>query len=231
MKVDRIWKKRKRDDLFDDVFTMEKKTKVFGELSAKPSLPQGLVDRATDIVKASNPNTSTFCKHNLTTTLKTPYRQETYQERLSLKFNDAWNSATNIHIPRSSTTTNANSDSTAKDSGPGSSLIDEQGCLTTEDEDGLPDEDEEEIADLLEREENARSNERLKTVTVSLKDIIRKELVTCKVDHDPDKPRLTVSAADKLVDILLEKQDTLTNATDELACIARKTILLVRHWC
>ena len=132
MKVDRIWKKRKRDDLFDDVFTIEKKTKVLGELSAKPSLPQGLVDRATEIVKTSNPNTSNFHKHNLTTTLKTPYRQETYQERLSLKFNDAWDSATNIHIPRSSTTTttnitNTNSDSTANDSGPGSSLIGEQG--------------------------------------------------------------------------------------------------------
>ncbi|KAG9067268.1 hypothetical protein KI688_012050 [Linnemannia hyalina] len=212
------------DDLFDDIFTIEKKTKVFGELSAKPSLPQGLVDRATEIVKTSNPNTSNFHKHNLTTTLKTPYRQETYQERLSLKFNDAWDSATNIHIPCSSTTTNitnTNSDSTANDSGPGSSLIGEQGCLTTEDE--------EEIADLLEREEKVRSTERLKTVTVSLKDIIRKELVASKVDHDPDKPGLKVSVADKLVEILLEKQDTLTNATDELACIARKTSLLVRH--
>lgn len=49
------------------------------------------------------------------------------------------------------------------------------------------------------------------------------------MDHDPDKK--PVSAADKLVDILLEKQDTLTNATDELACIARKTTLLVKHWC
>ncbi|KAG9071356.1 hypothetical protein KI688_005567 [Linnemannia hyalina] len=222
------------DDLFDDVFTIEKKTKVLGELSAKPSLPQGLVDRATEIVKTSNPNTSNFHKHNLTTTLKTPYRQETYQERLSLKFNDAWDSATNIHIPRSSTTTttattnitNTNLDSTANDSGPGSSLIGEQGCLTTEDEEELPEEDEEEIADLLEREEKVRSTERLKTVTVSLKDIIRKELVTSKVDHDTDKPGLKVSAADKLVDILLEKQDTLTNATDELACIARKTSLL-----
>ncbi|KAG9061084.1 hypothetical protein KI688_007713 [Linnemannia hyalina] len=116
------------DDLFGDVFTIEKKTKVSGELSVKPSLPQGLVDRATEIVKTSNPNTSSFHKHNLTTTLKTSYRQETYQERLSLKFNDAWDSATNIHTPRSSTTTtattatnitNTNSDSTANDSGLG----------------------------------------------------------------------------------------------------------------
>ncbi|KAG9063538.1 hypothetical protein KI688_004422 [Linnemannia hyalina] len=160
------------DDLFDDVFTIEKKTKVLGELSAKPSLPQGLVDRATEIVKTPNPNTSNFHKHNLTTTLKTP-------------------------------------------------------LLTTEDEEELPEEDEEEIADLLEREEEVRSTERLKTVTVSLKDIIRKELVASIVDHDPDKPGLKVSAADKLVDILLEKQGTLTNATDELACIARKTSLLL----
>ncbi|KAK3806528.1 MAG: hypothetical protein J3R72DRAFT_530723 [Linnemannia gamsii] len=225
MKVERMWKKRKRDELFDDVFTIEKKTKVLDELSEKRSLPQGLVDRATEIVQTSNPNSSTFHKHNLTRTLKTPYRQEKYQERLALKFNEAWNSAITIHIPRYSATTtttitnttNTNSDSTAKDSGPGSALIDEQDCLALEDE--------EEIADLLEREEKVRSTKSLKTVTVSLKDIIRKELVASKVDQDPDKE--PVSAADKLVDVLLGKQDILTNATDELACIARKTTLLL----
>ena len=199
MKVERMWKKRKRDDLFDDVFTIEKKTKVLDELSEKRSLPQGLVDRATEIVDIK-PNSSTFHKHNLTTTLKTPFRQERYQERLALKFNDAWNSATTIHIPRSSTTTttttnttNTNSDSTAKDSGPGSALIDEQGCLTIDGEEELPEKDEEEIADLLEREEKARSTKRLKTVTVSLKDIIRKELVASKVDHDSDKKPVSAS--------------------------------------
>ncbi|KAK3843434.1 MAG: hypothetical protein J3R72DRAFT_383384 [Linnemannia gamsii] len=229
MKVERMWKKRKRDELFDDVFTIEKKTKVLDELSEKRSLPQGLVDRATEIVQTSNPNSSTFHKHNLTATLKTPYRQEKYQERLALKFNEAWNSAITIHIPRSSATTtttttttitnttNTNSDGTAKDSGPGSALIDVQDCLALEDE--------EEIADLLEREEKVRSTKSLKTVTVSLKDIIRKELVASKVDQDPDKE--PVSAADKLVDVLLGKQDILTNATDELACIARKTTLLL----
>lgn len=126
MRVERMWKKRKRDDLFDDIFTIEKKTKVLDELSEKRSLPQGLVDRATEIVQTSNPNSSTFHKHNLTTTLKTPFRQERYQESLALKFNDAWNSATTIHIPRSSTTTpttttnatNTNSDSTVRTQDP-----------------------------------------------------------------------------------------------------------------
>lgn len=226
MKAERMWKKRKRDEPFDDVFTIEKKTKMLGELSAKPSLPQGLVDRATEIVKVSNPNTSTFYKHNLTTTLKTSFRQERYQERLLLKFDDAWNSATDMYIPHSSTTININTTTTNI----GSALIDDQGCLTTEDEDELPEEDEQEIANLLEREENVRSTKRLKALTVSLKDIVRKELVTSEVDDDPDKlPGVKVSAADKLVEILLEKQDILSNATDELTCIARKTTLLVSH--
>ncbi|KAF8924059.1 hypothetical protein BGZ58_002198 [Dissophora ornata] len=100
-----------------------------------------------------------------------------------------------MHIPRSSTTINTTTNT-------GSALIDDQGCLTTEDEDELPEEDEEEIADLLEREEKVRSTKRLKTATVSLKDIIRKEPVASEVDDDPDKlPGLKVSAADKLPSI------------------------------
>lgn len=87
------------------------------------------------------------------------------------------------------------------------------------------------IADLMEREAKERETKRLRTVTVPLKDIIRKELLDCAVDRAcSEEPKKVITAADKIHTILKEKQETLTNAVDELACIARKTTLLVRHW-
>jgi len=216
-----MWRKRKRTDAFDDVFTAQKKAAAFDALRGKSSLPQGLVDRATDIVKTSQPNTESFFKHNLTTQLDTPYRQEQYRESLRLNFDEAWAAATNLHNPNA----------TAQ-AGSGSSIVVSQGGMTAgESGDYLPDEDEDDIAVLMEREAKERETKRFQTVTVPLKDIIRKELLDYAVDQDcSGKPEKVVTAANKMHTILKEKQETLTNAVDELACIARKTTLLVRHW-
>ncbi|KAF9147805.1 hypothetical protein BG015_010498 [Linnemannia schmuckeri] len=181
--VERMWRKLKRTKAFDDVFTAQKKAAAFDALRGKPSLPQGLVDRAIGIVKTSRPNTDTFFKHNLTTQLDTPYRQEQYRESLRLNFDKEWTAATNLHNPNA----------TAQP-GSGSSTVVSQGGMTAgESEDYLPDEDEDNIADLMERETKERGMKRLRTVTVPLKDIIRKERLDCSVDQDC-KEYINVSA-------------------------------------
>jgi hypothetical protein len=60
--VDRIWKKRKRDEMFDDVFifTQEKRAATLVALSDKGRLLAGLVDRATSLVKSSYPTLQIF---------------------------------------------------------------------------------------------------------------------------------------------------------------------------
>lgn len=114
------------------MFTAQKKAAAFDTLRGKSFLPQGLVDRATDIVKTSHPNTDTFFKHNLTTQFDTPYRQEQYRESLRLNFDEAWTAATNLHNPNATT-----------HAGSGSSTVVSQGGMTAgESGDYLPDEDE-----------------------------------------------------------------------------------------
>ncbi|KAF8930191.1 hypothetical protein BGZ47_000700 [Haplosporangium gracile] len=156
--VERMRMKRKRTEAFDDVFTAQKAA-AFDALRGRPSVPQELVDRATDIVKTSHPNTDTFFKHNLTTQLHTPYRQEQYRESLRLNFDEAWTAATNLHNPNA----------TAQ-AGSGTSTLVSQGDMTAgESGDYLPDEDEDGIADLMEGEAKERETKRLRTVTVPLK--------------------------------------------------------------
>jgi hypothetical protein len=226
--VDRLWRKRKRTETFEDVYCEQKKSATLELLSGKPSLPQGLVDRATDIVKSTHPNTDTFHKHNLTTQLDTSYRQEQYRNSLRTNFNDAWNAATSRQNPdRNAATSHQNSDiNIEKFNG---ALVDQGGMAVDDSGNLLLDEDEAAISEMIEREAREREKKRLLTVTVPLKDIIRKELhhTTVVVQESNDKPGKEMTAAQKMHDVLRIKQEVLTNAVDELACLVRKTTLLV----
>lgn len=161
--VDRAWKKRDREETFDDVFTPEKKAATLDTLSNKGALPAGLADRATNLVKSSYHNTDTFSKHNLTSTLKTPQRQQQYQTSLTRTFDSAWATSIDRHSPSTTTT----SQLAAGDIEPGISLstaLDQGGLLSEDQEDTLPDEDEERISELMAREAKDRETKRLKTV-------------------------------------------------------------------
>ncbi|KAG0064077.1 hypothetical protein BGZ90_002382 [Linnemannia elongata] len=226
--VDRLWRKRKRTETFEDVYCEQKKSATLESLSGKPSLPQGLVDRATDIVKSTYPNTDTFRKHNLTTQLDTLYRQEQYRNSLRTNFNDAWNTAISRPNPeRNPATSHQNSDINIENFN--EALVEQGGLAVDNSGDLLPDGDEAAISEMIEREAREREKKRLLTVTVPLKDIIRKELhqTTVVVQESNDNPGKEMTAAQKMYDVLRSKQEILTNAVDELACLVRKTTLLL----
>ncbi|KAG0304409.1 hypothetical protein BGZ97_001514 [Linnemannia gamsii] len=97
-------------------------------------------------------------------------------------------------------------------------MIVEQGETSSEGrEETLPEGDEESISEEMAREAKVRETKRLRTVTVPLKNIVRKELAQQKVYGSPEDLEKETMAADKLHETLQNKQVILTNAVDELA--------------
>jgi hypothetical protein len=241
--VQKLWKDKRKRDTFEDVYTEVKKQATVKKVMEASKVPPGLVDDAFDLIVASPLDTSTFHKHNLTTQIDSPSRLALFRQSLTSNFNAAWDHAVSSQRavinastePRQSTSTTVHPLSVpfagSTCTPPNAHAGDRESLMDSID--SLPEEDEEEISAMMEKDAKDRATKRLRTITVQLKDIVRADLLTEIVDDEStdevtEKSAKRDTAYEKCLKLLGEKQLTLTNAFDELAFLGRKTTLVVR---
>ncbi|KAF9129094.1 hypothetical protein BG015_004238 [Linnemannia schmuckeri] len=190
--------------------------------------PPGLNDDAVKKVKEGCDNTETFKKENLNLLLDTETRQGLYRDSVRKVFKAIWGVAILPYQPQPTL------GGAPDDGGPGSSTS-TMGAGSAGPTNDAAEEflqmDEDEIFSMVETEAKAREQKRLRAVTVSLKDIVRQELLNMKTvreskDESLEGPEKVTTAFAEMVRILREKQEVLANATNELACLGRKTTIL-----
>jgi hypothetical protein len=141
-------------------------------------VPPGLNDDAVKKVKEGCDNSETFKKANLNILLDTDTRQGLYRNSVRKVFEATWNAAILPYRPQPTTGGALN------DGGPGSSTM-TMGARPAGPNDNAAEEfpqlDEDEIFNMMEAEAKAREQKQLRTVTVSLKDIVRQELQDMKI--------------------------------------------------
>ncbi|KAF9538417.1 hypothetical protein EC957_006764 [Mortierella hygrophila] len=227
-KVAGFWRNKRKKDSPDDVFTAAKKKKTLDGMVAG-RVPPGLNDEAVKKVKEGCDSTETFKKENLNLILDTGTRQSLYRDSVRKVFEATWDVAILPYQPQPTI------DGAPDDGGSGSSTS-TMGAgparRTGDAAEGFQRMDEDEIFSMVEAESKAREQKRLRTVTVSLKDIVRQELLDMKIvreskDESSEGPEQVTTAFAEMIRILREKQEVLANATDELACLGRKTTILM----
>ncbi|KAK3836849.1 MAG: hypothetical protein J3R72DRAFT_449917 [Linnemannia gamsii] len=192
-------------------------------------VPPGLNDDAVKKVKEGCDNTGTFKKENFNLLLDTETRQGLYRDSVRKVFEANWDVAILPYQPQPTIggapddggSSSSNSTMGAGPSGPTGDAAEEFQQM-----------DEDDIFSIVEAEAKAREQKRLWTVTVSLKDIVRQELLDMKIvreskDESLEGPEQVTTAFAEMNRIFQEKQEILANATDELACLGRKTTILV----
>ncbi|OAQ23204.1 hypothetical protein K457DRAFT_1824833 [Linnemannia elongata AG-77] len=218
-KVAGFWKNKRKKDSADEVFTAAKKKKTL-DVMLDGRVPPGLNDDAVKKVKEACDNTETFKKENLNILLDTDTRQGLYRDSVRKVFEATWNVAI---LPYQLQPTIGGA---PDDGGPGSSTL-TMGTRPAGPNDDAAEEfpqiDEDELVIMVEAEAKAREQKKLRTVTVSLKDIVRQELL----DMEIQGPEQVTTAYSEMIRIFREKQEILANATDELACLGRKTTILM----
>ncbi|KAF9111050.1 hypothetical protein BGX30_007795, partial [Mortierella sp. GBA39] len=195
-------------------------------------VPPGLNDNAVKKVKEGCDNTETFKKENLNLLLDTETRQGLYRDSVRKVFEATWDVAILPYQPQPTiggAPDDGGSGSSTSTMGAGPAGPTEPTDDTTEDFQQM---DEDEIFSMVEAEAKAQEQKRLRTVTVSLKDIVRQELLDMRIvreskDESLEGPELVTTAFAEMIRILREKQEILANATDELACLGRKTTILM----
>lgn len=221
--------KRRKQYTPSEVFTDAKKRKIMdGMLNGR--VPAGLNDSAVERVKTGCNDTATFKKCNLTTIVDTTARKSLYSDSVKSVFGPFWDATILQYDPQGNMTDT--------DGDPGSSTVTMGAGMVEEADDSMgefPHMDEEKLGTLTEADAEAWEQKRSKTVTVRLQDIVREELLKGEIDSEPmseSSKNLDEKSTDyeKVVKILIRIQDVLTNAVDELTCLGRKTILLVRYF-
>jgi hypothetical protein len=228
-KVAGFWRNKRKKDSADDIFTAAKKKKTLDGM-VEGRVPPGLNDDAVKKVKEGCGNTETFKKENLNLLLDTETRQGLYRDSVRKVFEATWDVAILPYQPQPTI-------GGAPDDGGSGSSTSTMGAGPAGPADDAAEEfqqmDEDVIFSMVKAEAKAREQKRLRTVTVSLKDIVRQELLDMKIvqeskDESLEGPEQVTTAFAEMIRILREKQEILANATDELACLGRKTTILVR---
>ncbi|KAF9536905.1 hypothetical protein EC957_009424 [Mortierella hygrophila] len=192
-------------------------------------VPPGLNDEAVKKVKEGCDSTETFKKENLNLLLDTGTRQSLYRDSVRKVFEATWDIAILPYQPKPTI-------GGAPDDGGSGSSTSTMGAGPARRTGDAAEEfrrmDEDEIFSMVEAESKARDQKRLRTVTVSSKDIVRQELLDMKMvreskDESLEGPEQATTAFAEMIRILQEKQEVLANATDELACLGRKTTILM----
>ncbi|KAK3839700.1 MAG: hypothetical protein J3R72DRAFT_447381, partial [Linnemannia gamsii] len=191
-------------------------------------VPPSLNDDAVKKVKEGCDSTGTFKKENLNLLLDTETRQSLYRDSVRKVFEATWDVAILPYQPQPTIggapydggSSSGNSTMGAGPSGPTGDAAEEFQQM-----------DEDEIFSIVEAEAKAWEQKRLRTVTVSLKDIVRQELLDMKIvreskDESLEGPEQVTTAFAEMIRIFQEKPEILANATDELACLCRKTTIL-----
>ncbi|KAK3846026.1 MAG: hypothetical protein J3R72DRAFT_520738 [Linnemannia gamsii] len=230
-KVAGFWRNKRKKDSADDVFTAAKKKKTLDGM-VEGRVPPGLNDDAIKKVKEGCDNTGTFKKNNLNLLLDKETRQGLYRDSVRKVFEATWDVAI---LPYQSQPTIGE----APDDGGSGSSSSTMGAGPAGPTDDAAEEfqqmDVDEIFNMVEAEAKAREQKRLRTVTVSLKGIVRQELLDMKIvreskDESLVGPEQVTTAFAEMIRIFQEKQEILANATDEFACLGRKTTILMSQY-
>ncbi|KAF9094172.1 hypothetical protein BGX23_002386 [Mortierella sp. AD031] len=212
LEVGRLVKKRRKHQPLEDVFSQNKKQDTLLKMKSCGRVPANLNDRAYELISTNCENTDTFHKANPLIRIDNTSRLEEYHNAVTRGFAVAWDTAVQHHrqlieiegppVHRPTLVASSSSSEIA----PGGV------AQSQESVEELSDHVEPELQAMVEAEAIDREKRRLRTVTVQLDDIVRHQL----------RPHVN-----NMKTAMSAKQVTLTNASDELFCLARKTTLLM----